>query len=299
MSTKPTKDTDTTSPSGNEAGNNESQRSGQRPTVAEAVELINGLLLKQDENRLEIGRIVVVGVEADGGSTVYGEDTIGSLVEEHDLQCTAEHLRKCWHYYRLMRDCGETLVVEHPTLKFGHLYQISRLYQLEEEHGAEVVAEAIRAMAHKAMADGKGGKPIPADALARAVTTHIKSLKRHGSADRGGSGDGLQEGASAAQAGSPFIVLSEAVAGLNQGISDALDLLPTVTADKEYRHAVALQTNVDRVAAMHVALLGHIVHHDPQSIVIPMARKRVIALAGLVGLTVVETGASEQKEVLP
>ncbi len=118
------------------------------------------------------------------------------------------------------------------------------------------------------------------------------------SADRGESGDERQDGTSEAQAGSPSIVLSEAVAGLNQGISDALDLLPTVTADKEYRHAVALQTNVDRVAAMHVALLGYVVERDPESMILPMARKRVIALAALVGLTVVETCASERKEAV-
>ena len=258
----------------------------------DVVRAINNELERQDTCHLKIGEIVdqVVGPT---GRADYGEQAIAKLAGDPALMCSGEHLRRCLHYYWLMRKHGEALASQYASLKYGHLYQISRLLQLEAGLGADEVTTAIHAMAHKAMADGK---PIPIEALARAVTTHIKSLKRPVTAVRDGGGDGLQE-ESGAKAVDPSVALVEAVAGLNQAISDALAFVPTVTGDTRYRHAATLQTNAARVAALYTTLLGYIVTHDPQSLIIESARRSVIALATLVDLTVAESGAAEKSEV--
>ena len=152
------------------AGTSNVAANGAKKEHGDAVKAINTELKKQDSSNLKVGEIVdrVIGP---AGRADYGGRVIASLAANPDLMCSDEHLRRCWHYFRLMHDHGGALSERFPELRFGHYYQIARLLQLETEFTPKDVTTAIHAMAQKAMADGKGGKPMPADELARAVTT--------------------------------------------------------------------------------------------------------------------------------
>ena len=154
----------------------------------EAVEAINAVLKRQAKGNDAIGEIVDRQVGPDGRAG-YGERIIASLAKDPDLMCSAEHLRRCWHYYRLMRQHGEGVLRLYPDLHFGHRYQISRLLQLGDDFGPDVVADAVSAMAQWARAEGKDDKPVSVDILAKAVTTHIKSLKGRGLDGESGADD--------------------------------------------------------------------------------------------------------------
>jgi hypothetical protein len=254
----------------------------------DAVKAINAALRNQNSSNLKIGEIVD-GVIGPAGRADYGAQVIARLSADPNLQCSAEHLRRCWHYYRLIHDHGAGLR-QFPDLKFGHCYQLSRLLQLESEFSADEVATAIRALAQKAVTDGKGGKPMSVDALGKAVATHLKSLKGRGLKPEEQDDNGN------AEAEDPVEIAHVALSDSIGAIREAAEL---IAGSDRYDHACRLQTDVDRIADAHLALLGHIVRHDPQSIVIAAARKRIVALAGLVGLTVVEAVATKQTEVTP
>jgi hypothetical protein len=201
--------------------------------------------------------------------------------------CSGEHLRRCLHYYWLMREHGDALASQYANLKYGHLYQISRLLQIEAGLGADEVTTAIHAMAHRAMADGKDGKPIPIEALARAVTTHLKSLK----------GRGDEHGVAHGSPADERDAIQDAMDALTDGIGTVQEAADRISQSGQYRQAARLQADVERMAQAYIAMLSHVVTHDPQSMVIATARQRVVALARLVGLTVVESGAAEKVEV--
>ena len=259
----------------------------------DAVKAINALLEQQDSSNLKIGEIVdrVIGP---AGRADYGGQVIASLAANPDLMCSDEHLRRCWHYFRLMRDHGGVLRDQFPALRFGHYYQIARLLQLETEFTPENVTNAIRAMAQKAMAEGKGGKPMPADAVARAVTTHIKSLKGRGPAgypSEEKAADNTEKEDADKALETAHMVLSENIGAIQAAAVKIADC-------GRYDHACRLQTDVAHLAEAHIAILGHIVHHDPQSIVIAAARKSIIVLGELVGLKVVADEGTKKTEVL-
>ena len=255
----------------------------------EAVVEINAELRKQDGGNLRIGKIVdrVIGPAGRGN---YGKHEIANLAADPDIMCTAEHLRQCWHYYRLMHDHGKRLS-EFSMLKFGHLYQISRLLQLEDENSAEKIAIKVYAMANHAMDHGKGGKPMPAEALARAVTTEITGTRGRGDeaapqkpVNKQPETDGL-----------PTAADDHAVLNDNLGAIEVA--AKRIASSDKYDHACVLQTNVEQVAQTYIAILGLIARHDPQSLAITDARKRIATLAKLVGLQVVDAGASAGNEV--
>jgi hypothetical protein len=264
-------------------------KSGGERKHGDAVKAINVALQNQDTSNLKIGEIVD-GVIGPAGRADYGAQVIARLAADPNLQCSAEHLRRCWHYYRLMLDHGAGLRDQFPGLKYGHYCQISRLLQLETEFSAAEVTNAVQAIAQKAVTDGKGGKPMSVDALGKAVATHLKSLKGRGLKPEEQDDNGN------AEAEDPVEIAHVALSDSIGAIREAAEL---IASSDRYDHACRLQTDVDRIADAHLALLGHIVRHDPQSIVIPAARKRIIALAGLVGLKVVEVGDTKQKEVAP
>ena len=260
----------------------------------EAVKAINAELKPQDRGNYNIGEIVDRQVGPDGRAD-YGERVIAKLAEDPALMCSAEHLRRCWHYFRLDQEHGE-LRDEFPALKFGHLFQISRLLQLEGEFDASVVTDAIRFVAKQAMDRGKDGKPTPIDALARAVTTHIRSIKGRGN---GGTAEPAEEPDDVGGQEDETQATRDDFVALNDGIEVVQVAAGKIAGSRRYDHPAELQVNVARIAQAYLDILGHIVRHDPQSIIIPSARRCVRDLAALVGLTVVETEASEQQEALP
>jgi hypothetical protein len=263
-------------------------------THAAAVQAINDELKKQNGSNLKIGEIVD-GEIGPTGRADYGAGVIAGLAEDPDLQCGREHLRQCWHAFRLERDHGARLQAEFPCLRFGHLFQISRLLGLEEEFGTDAATEAVFNMAKKAMVEGKRGKPMPADALARAVTTHIKSVKGRGLGGKPDAHESKEKGGAEQERKA----LEDAHTALSVSIGAIHEAAGRISGSGRYDHAARLQTDVDRIAEAYAAVLGHIVRHDPESLVIPMSRRRIIALAELVGLKLIDTDASERKEVLP
>lgn len=252
----------------------------------ETVNAINAELLKQNKSRLKIGEIVDRAIGPKGRAD-YGASVIAGLAADPGLMCSGECLRKYWHYYRVVQEHGEMLTQEFPTLKYGHVYQISRLMQLEEEFGDDAATQAIMAMARHAMDHGKGGKPMPADALGKAVTTHIRSVKGHGP-------DAVAEAVKDAEEPD---ALETAHTALSDSLGTVQEAAERIAGSNQYNHACRLQANIDRISQAHIAILGHIVRHDPQSLAIPMARQRITALAGLVGLSVTEAGIAEGQEV--
>jgi hypothetical protein len=152
-------------------------------------------------------------------------------------------------------------------------------------------------MAKEAMDKGTDGKPMPTDKLARAVTTHIKSLKGKG---RGVGDHGEAQGADENQNDDQNDE-RDAIKDVMDALGDAIGVVQKaagriIESGKYPPQAAGLQMDVDRIGQAHLDLLGLIVRHDPNSMVIPMARRRVVALAKVVGLAVVEPAASEQQE---
>ena len=250
--------------------------------VEQAVEAINAEIRKENRSRLKVGEIVENVVAAAGG-TRYGEQTIAALARDPDLECSGEHLRKCWHSFLLQRDYGTKLDSEFPKLKFGHRYELSRFLMIDN---GDIRGTAILAMAKHAMDNGKGGEPMAADALARAVSTHLKSLKNGGNpavpTDPDGQGeenDGKTDGGDD---------LDDLYIAMTDGIAAVQEAASMIAESGEYHHAAQLQANVESIAQAHIRILAHIVEHDPDNDILVVARKRVTKLAEILGLKVGE-----------
>ena len=136
-------------------------------TEERAVEGINALDDVVRDKQFEIGRIADALVEEKGG-TVYGESTLERLSQHPNLKCCYEELRRCWHFFQLKKLYGEQVKQVAPGLSYSHLYQLSRLLQVEDE---KVQREAVLAMAKKAADDGMNSTD-----LGNSVTNHLEFL---------------------------------------------------------------------------------------------------------------------------
>ena len=131
------------------------------------VKRINDASERAHDARLEIGKLVD-GLVAVKGGTKYGESTLDRLAKHPALECSREQLRRCWQYYRLLARYGKELQKTAPTLQYSHLYQLSRLLDIEDE---KVQHEALVAMVKKA-----SDEHMTVTALANSVSTHLASL---------------------------------------------------------------------------------------------------------------------------
>jgi hypothetical protein len=217
-----------------------SQRRGQwSPAEKQAVSQINKILKREDGCHQQVGEHVDKVINERGGNG-YGEETIESLAKHPGLNCSGEHLRRCWHYFQLMRDHEDAIKEVAPTRRYSHLYQISRLYRIEDE---EKRTEAILGTAKKAEDEG-----LTVTALRQTVTTHLKSLKkcvRQRPTQNNEGGDG-SKGKPDPYAAFPCTVdtLTEAV--------DAIAEHPAELAD----HAGDMNRMVNRLGAVYSKLIG-------------------------------------------
>lgn len=132
------------------------------------VERINAIAKRIHDSQFQIGKLVD-GLVAVRGGPAYGERTMERLARHPGLECTCEHLRRCWQYYRLMSCHGDAVMKVAPNLKYSHLYQISRLMAGDEDEQRATVT----AMAKKAADDH-----MTVTALSQAVSTHLDSVKK-------------------------------------------------------------------------------------------------------------------------
>lgn len=93
------------------------------PHELKAIKQIAALVFKQNNAAFEIGKLTDELVKLAGG-TVYGEAVLHKITQHHDIQCSEQHLRRCWRYYQVFSQYGERLE------KFGlcesALYELAR-----------------------------------------------------------------------------------------------------------------------------------------------------------------------------
>lgn len=86
----------------------------------------------------KIGKLVDALV-AEKGGIEYGGETIERIAAYPGINCSAQHLRKCWNLYRFTRDYGDRVSAEHKKVCRSSKYQIARLLDLEMEEKAMLV----------------------------------------------------------------------------------------------------------------------------------------------------------------
>jgi DNA polymerase III sliding clamp (beta) subunit (PCNA family) len=133
----------------------------------EQIQQINTLVGNVFDRNFEIGRLVGELVASNGG-TQHGEATLERLGQHPDLQCSGEHLRKCWRTYQLLERYGERLRQAAQTRKCGHYYEIARLLDIPDP--------VMREQAVFAMAAQSETNKLTADSLAKHVTNHLQRL---------------------------------------------------------------------------------------------------------------------------
>lgn len=85
-----------------------------------------------------IGKLVDALV-AEKGGIEYGGETIERIAAYPGINCSAQHLRKCWNLYRFARDYGDRVSTEHKKICRSAKYQIARLLDLEIDEKAMLV----------------------------------------------------------------------------------------------------------------------------------------------------------------
>lgn len=138
-------------------------------TAAETEQIrhINTLVGNVFGRNLETGKLVAELVASNGG-TQHGEATLERLGQHPDLQCSGEHLRKCWRTYQLLDRYGERLRQAAPTRKCGHYYEIARLLDIPDPVMQEQAVFAMAALAET--------NKLTEDNLAKRVTNHLQRL---------------------------------------------------------------------------------------------------------------------------
>ena len=77
----------------------------------------------------KIGKLVDELVAVKGGIE-YGGETIERIASHPDINCSAQHLRKCWNLYRFTSAYGYMISPEHKKVCRAAMYQIARLLDL-------------------------------------------------------------------------------------------------------------------------------------------------------------------------
>ena len=77
-----------------------------------------------------IGKHVDALIAAKGG-VEYGSETIERIASHPDVNCSAQHLRRCWNLYRFNSAYGCMISPEHKKVCRSARYQIARLLDLE------------------------------------------------------------------------------------------------------------------------------------------------------------------------
>ena len=78
----------------------------------------------------KIGKLVDKLI-AEKGGIEYGEQTIERIASHPDVNCSAQHLRRCWNLYRFNSAYSSMISPEHEKLCRSAKYQIARLLDLE------------------------------------------------------------------------------------------------------------------------------------------------------------------------
>ena len=107
-------------------------------SIAEALRTV-----EKGENK--IGKLVDELVEEKGGIE-YGGETIERIATYPDINCSAQHLRRCWNLYRFTSAYGLMVSTEQKKVCRSAKYQIARLLDLEMDVKPKLVIidECIR-----------------------------------------------------------------------------------------------------------------------------------------------------------
>ncbi|MEI6415204.1 MAG: hypothetical protein WCP34_13210, partial [Pseudomonadota bacterium] len=226
------------------------------------VERINAISKRFHGAQHEIGKIVDDIVAIKGGPA-YGESTLDRLSKHPALECSREQLRRCWQYYRLSAEYGKELEKSASSLKYSHLYQISRLLDINEE---AVRREAVLAMATKAVAER-----MTATAIANAVSTHLQSI---GQALRGKGASGK------AKAGQAEDAANTAFAVLRDTSETVVTAAEQIISAETIEHVAELRSATNRLGFAYVQLVAKLVPGDEDALA--DARKVAHALAAAI-----------------
>ncbi len=79
-----------------------------------------------------IGKLVDQLVDEKGGIE-YGGETIERIAAHPDINCSAQHLRRCWNLYRFNSGYSGMISPEHKKVCRSAKYQIARLLDLEAD----------------------------------------------------------------------------------------------------------------------------------------------------------------------
>ena len=85
-----------------------------------------------------IGKLIDELVDEKGGIE-YGGETIERIAAYPDINCSAQHLRRCWNLYRFNSAYSSMISPEHKKVCRSAKYQISRLLDLEVDEKAMLV----------------------------------------------------------------------------------------------------------------------------------------------------------------
>ncbi len=238
------------------------------------VKRINAIAQRFHGAQREIGKIVDDIVAVKGGPA-YGESTLDRLSKHPALACSREQLRRCWQYYRLSAQYGKELEKTAPSLKFSHLYQISRLLDIEDE---QTQRGAVLAMARKA-----ADEHMTATAIADAVSTHLKSLGKaiRGKLTRKSVGNDTKE-VSENDAYNALIDTSETV----------VMALQEITNNPKVGRVAELKLVANRLGFSYVQLVAKLFASGDEDITAE-AQKVIAALAAAVESAVTNEGGTK------
>ena len=94
------------------------------------IRLIAVALRRAEKAKDIIGKLVDELIGEKGGID-YGGETIERIATHPDVNCSAQHLRRCWNLYRLTSGYGSLISPEHKKVCRSAKCQIARLLDLE------------------------------------------------------------------------------------------------------------------------------------------------------------------------
>lgn len=119
--------------------------------------------MEKSENR--IGKYVDKLVAKHGG-TQYGKRTIEKIAAYPDINCSAQHLRHCWDYYRFTTAYGGKVTAERKQVCRSAMFQIARLLDLEMDE--KELLEMINDCIHKTVV-----RNLPVDDVREMVSRRL------------------------------------------------------------------------------------------------------------------------------
>lgn len=146
-----------------------------------AIAEINRLFRTEVECQLKIGEIVA-GVMAAKKGTGYGQEILVRLAAHSSVECSAEHLRRCWRTYVFKKEYETALPENFP---FRHWFALSRLMDIADQ---EERATAIQELADRAVYGH-----LTACQLNRLVSKRLRPAKANDCGAEDGAADGESE----------------------------------------------------------------------------------------------------------